>query len=1025
MVICPACGAENGRGARFCASCGTPLSVTESAGQRKMVTLLFCDLQDSTGLAQRLDPEALRVVMDRYFRVVRAAVERHGGVVEKFVGDAVMAAFGIPAAHEDDAARAVRAAAEARAGLVAAGDGLVARFGINTGRVLVANAGSGQAFATGEPVVVAARLEQAALPGQVLMSAATYALLGDAVCVDPVGPVALKGRADPVEAYALVDVAAGGARPGRRTSPFVGRRREVRRLVDLFAAAEDEREVQLVLLFGPAGVGKSRLTAEFVATVGDRARVIEGRALPYGEGIGYWPLFELAAGVAGFAGDDDDATRLAKLRAALADQPDGDRIADGVGRLIGLDCGADVAPGPWAVRRMLEATAAHGPLIVLLDDLHWADDEFLASIGAALDRLRDVPVMVVSQARPELLDRGTALGDGRVDTTTIHLGPLRDGEARTLAAGLLDDGDDQLVGRVAAASEGNPLYVEELAAMYRSGETMATVPPTVEGLLSARLDGLPPRERSVIERAAVEGKLFHSGGVAAMAGDGDDTEVRGVLDALAERDLVRAVEGDDGAYRFRHLLIRDVAYEAIPKAVRARMHERLEGWLEERGGTPDEILGHHLEQSVLLRRELDPAATVDGLAVRAAARLRAAGLKALGAGARGDAAVLLTRARTLAPDDPETIASLPALGTALQWDAGFAEAEEVFSDAIRQAVATADEATEWRARLDLTFARLGADPSALDMDAVVAEARAAVDVFERLDHPQGLSRAWYQLAYLGDYAGTGVDAVACAERALEAALRAGDRHRVRNATGILGHALLDGPTPVDEAIERLEQLISGERARGEVDVREDLAQLEAMRMRFDVARDWLQQARTMTVDAGDPWGALWTTAIVDRLSGDLPSAEAALVSVCRRREQLRAESQLSTAEAQLAQVVYLQGREDEAGDIAARAERRASVTDLATQVPARGVRAKVLARAGSLATAEGLARQVVEMAGLGSAVSLRASALADLGDVLDLAGRPAEAATARERARAIHQAKGNLAAARLLAAPAAAMPAPG
>ena len=596
MATCARCGRESPDDFGFCPACGAALVAAPPPREvRKVVTVLFCDLTGSTALGDRTDPEALRALMTRYYDAARAVLERHGGTVEKFVGDAVMAVFGIPQSSEEDALRAARAAVQLRDTVHELG--LEARIGVNTGAVV---AGEGDTLVTGDAVNVAARLEQAAGAGEVLLGEETVRLVRDAVETDLV-ELTVKGKAEPIVAYRLrtLDAAAAGA-ARHLDRPMVGRTRERERLRADFADAVEARTCRLFTLIGPAGVGKSRLVADFLERLDVTATVAHGRALSYGEGITYWPLVEILVQL---GLDPDEAIRSSPADTQLA------------------------------TRALLERVAEEQPVVLVLDDLHWAEPPLLDLVEHVADWSREAPILLLCVARPELLDVRPGWGGGKLNATSILLEPLAEADAETLATGLLGDLalDADTRARVLAAAEGNPLFLEEMAALAREVDGSMNVPPTIHAVLQARLDRLDGRERDVIERGAVEGKVFHRGAVTALTSEALREDVPGQLLALVRKELVRPdrtqIPGDD-AYRFRHLLIRDTAYEALPKASRAELHERFADWLDMHAGLleQDEIVGYHLEQAARYRGELDPDdPRAAQLAALAAARLGAAG----------------------------------------------------------------------------------------------------------------------------------------------------------------------------------------------------------------------------------------------------------------------------------------------------------------------------------------------------------------------------------------------------------------
>ncbi|MGZ4390240.1 MAG: AAA family ATPase, partial [Gaiellaceae bacterium] len=614
-MVCAACGSESPDGFRFCGSCGAALAPAEAPREvRKVVTVLFCDLSGSTELGDRTDPEALRATMRSYYDEVRTILERHGGTVEKFVGDAVMAVFGVPVAHEDDALRAVRAAWEMRAAVPALG--LAARIGVNTGEVV---AGDGDTLVTGDAVNVAARLEQAAAPGDVLIGAQTRRLVRDAVECESVA-VDAKGKGE-VDAFRLLAVDLEAPAVARHLdAPLVGRERELETLRQAADRSVRESACHLFTLLGTAGVGKSRLAAEFLAGTG--ATVIRGRCLDYGEGITFWPVVEALKQL----GPRSDAT------------------------IDGLAAGA-ASPNELflAIRRLLEEVAREGSLVVVFDDIHWGEPTFLDLLDHIADLSRGAPILLLCLARPELLDERPAWGGGKLNAMTLLLEPLTADECARLIEELDGDVDAATRARIIETADGNPLFAEEMLALAREGGDIA-VPSTIHALLQARLDRLGAEERAVMERGAVEGQVFHQSAVRELAPEGARDGVEQNLVGLVRKELIRPdqaqIAGDE-AFRFRHLLIRDAAYESLPKETRADLHARFADWIEDRTELVelDEIAGYHLEQAVLYRREL--GRDEPELAARAGTHLGRAGRAALGRSDFHPARNLLERALAL------------------------------------------------------------------------------------------------------------------------------------------------------------------------------------------------------------------------------------------------------------------------------------------------------------------------------------------------------------------------------------------
>jgi class 3 adenylate cyclase len=785
MAACPSCGHENAEDARFCSACGTSLG-EPAREERKVVTVLFCDVVGSTALGESTDPEALRGRMRRYFEDLRTIVERHGGTVEKFVGDAVMAVFGIPTAHEDDALRAVRAVSEMQDAI--ASHGLEARIGLDTGEVVVG--GRSETLVTGDAVNVAARLEQAARPGEALIGAETRRLVRDAVRVEPVEPLALKGKAQPVEAFRLVEVHAGAEALARRLeSPLVGRERERMRLWRDFEDAVADRTCRLFTLLGPAGIGKSRLVADFLERVDDAAEVLRGRCLHYGEGITYWPLVEMLVPL----GVEPDSV--------VTSSPEETRVA---------------------FRKLLEARAAERPQVVVVDDLQWAEPVFVDLVEHVADLSRAVPIFLLCIARTELLELRPAWGGGKLNATSLLLEPLGTEECAELMQRLDPEAmvDAALQERIAVASEGNPLFVEEMLAMAReSGARAVAIPSTIQALLQARLDSLGDAERVVLGHAAVEGQVFHRGAVAELVPGELRSELEANLAGLIRKELIRPESSllpREDAFRFRHLLIREAAYGAMPKEVRAQLHERFADWLERSGGETafelDEILGYHLEQAYRLRTELGRASDAEReLAARAGVRLLAAGMGALGRADLAAAKSLLQRGIDLLPwDDHRRLAALPELAYALVRRGELEPVEAILHSAIDGARKVGNQSIELRARLALNSLRVRV--GAIDVEAELSEALEMAESLERAGDVSTLARADLEVGMCRFMLGRAGEGEIDLERAADRARLVHDQTIEREALASRLRPIAYGPTPAEEGIAFCTMLLEGDLA---------------------------------------------------------------------------------------------------------------------------------------------------------------------------------------------------------------------
>jgi class 3 adenylate cyclase/tetratricopeptide (TPR) repeat protein len=989
VIACLACCFENPEGARFCAGCGKPLEAAAPAREvRKTVTIVFCDVTGSTSLGEQLDPESLRHVMARYFEAMRSAIERHGGTVEKFIGDAVMAVFGVPVVHEDDALRAARAAIDMREALGALneelerdyGTRLEARIGVNTGEVVT---GTEERLATGDAVNVAARLEQAAAPGEVLLGPETMALLRSSVNAQELDPLELKGKAEGVRAYRLVSVDAGES-ARRLDAPLVGRGRELRLLADAWERAMSERTCVLFTLLGAAGVGKSRLTGEFLAALD--ATVVRGRCLSYGEGITYWPVTEIVIQL-------------------------GNRGYDTGGPLAGLvgegtpTSSEEIA---LAFRRLLEDAAGEQPLLVLFDDIHWGEPALFDLIEHAATMSRGAPILMLCLGRPELLDRRPAWGGGLLNATTALLEPLSAEETEELIAALGSSFDQGLAARIRDAAGGNPLFVEEMAAMVAEGGSDVAVPPTVQALLAARLDQLDGEERSVLERGAVEGQVFHRGAVQALGAE------TGRLSGLVRKELVRPETaqfvGDD-AYRFRHILIRDAAYDALPKATRAELHESFADWLEQHGDElveRDEILGYHLEQAYRYRAELGP---VDDrgrrLGERAAARL-AAGSR--GARLRGDhaaAATLLTRAAELLPEGTPARIELDLERSGALFEAGQLKGlEALVSGCARAAAELADERLIARARLEELIVSTHLRPDA-ELDPAAYDQPIAV--LERLGDDVGLAQG---LAYRGRvdfYRGHSVRALADYERAVEIAGRHGLRRDEREWKQWQAAAHYWGSTPLTE-VRRFTDALTAEDARSGVAMSGLLmdAAILALTGQFDAARTLVAEGVPVARELGVVSAGMIGMAggHVELLAGAPDAAVELLRESWDRYGEIGETGFRSTVGTLLARALFQAGRTEEAEQVLDETESFVQAEDFDPQARLRSVRALILAARGQRDEAERLAREAVAIAEPTDYLEMKADALVALATVLESEHKVEEARDARTRALAFYEQKG-------------------
>ena len=1021
MLRCPRCARENADDARFCSGCGAQLdTATPPAATRKTVTVVFSDVAGTTVLGESLDPEALRDVMGRYFDTMRAVIESHGGTVEKFIGDAIMAVFGIPQLHEDDALRAVRAAAQMRTRLASLNDELAAdrgvrlevRTGVNTGDVVAGDPAAGQRLVTGDAVNVAARLEQVAAPGEILLGPETRRLVGAAVRTVPVEPLVLKGKVGRIAPFRLLEILPDAPVISRRhDAPFVGRELELRVLRDQLADCAARRECRLVTVLGAPGIGKSRLVLELVGGRSE-ARFVAGRCLPYGEGITYWPLAEIVKQIAG-----DDIGSLATLAGE-----EGALVADRITAVIGQT--QSTAPPEetfWAVRTLLEALARKRPLIVVLDDFEWAEPTFIDLVEYVLGFSTGAAILLLAVARPELLERRPSWLTPRPNATAVVLQPLSEEDSGSLIEQLLAGAElaPDLRQRLLEAAEGNPLFVEQMLAMGAEDDLREIrVPPTIQALLAARIDGLEPDERAVIERASFEGKLFHRGAVSDLLPAQVRPQVSKHLLALVRKEFIRPDRSEfpgDDAFRFRHNLIRDAAYGGIPKEMRSDLHERFANWLEHKVGDHrrayEEILGYHVEQAWRYRSELgrNDARTRE-LGRRAGELLGGAGERAVARIDMPAASNLLQRALAVLPEGhPRRNQLRLALADALFETAEAIRAGDLLTEVAASAAAQGEVTVEWRARVRHSWARvIRGEPVLQEANGLVEEAIAALTPLAADD---GLAEAWQLAAQVQNYLANMDGVQAAMQRALTHARRAGN---VRLETDSLfwiglaaffGNGLLSDALAVCTALlEAAQTPLQRAHARFWVAAIRGLAGED-----IDTVRDELAEARRTYHELGlkTQWGG---TAIavgtVELHAGDPRVAEAIL------RESVAALGDLGgyrwTVLQLLSEALVQQGRHDEAEAVAAESRASVSLQDTYVRAGLARVQAGLAAHRGALAEAQRAAGDALALLEQVPAASYleKADTWMLIADLLRRRGQTDDAGDAARRALELYERKG-------------------
>jgi class 3 adenylate cyclase/tetratricopeptide (TPR) repeat protein len=944
---------------------------------RKTVTVLFCDLVAYTELAGRLDPEALRHLMLVFFQRVAAAIEAHGGTVEKFVGDEVMAVFGVPAVHEDDALRAVRAAVavqECVGELDRESDvHLEVRIGVNTGEVVTGDPSAGHGFVSGDAVAVGKRLEQAAAPGEIVLGEPTHRLVAHAVHATPLDPLTLKGKAEEAIAFRLESVdPAATAIPRRDDTPLVGQQQELERLRSVYGEAASSG-VRLVTIVGDSGIGKSRLARELLRSLEGEASVVVASCPPYGEGTTFSPIRE--------------AYRHAERDESVLEGSSYEVFS--------------------ATRSLFEELAREQPLVAVFDDVHWAEETLLDLIEHLSVRLGGARVLLLCLARPELAERRPQWLSR--PETTLTLQALSEPDAEGLLDALAAPG--AVRERIAELAEGNPLFIEQLAAFAGEEGGDVTLSGSIRGVLHARLDRLDAEERAVLERASVIGRSFALEAVLRLMPADEREQAHGRVFELVRRGLIQPdVMSQEDGFRFQHALIREAVYEGMPKALRADLHETVAAQLEDGGAAPA-VLGYHLEQTCLLRRELglrDPE-----LAKRAGRLLRLAAEETL---SRTDAPAtisLLERARTLLPGDDELPALLTSLGVARLNGGDLPGAESALVEAVDAAVALEQRASELHARIELQFMRAFAEST--PVEETVALAKEAIAELEPLGDELALARAWW-LGSTGDLAaGRWLARGEAIERALGHARRAhAGAEMVGTLAGLFAQALLHGPTPVDDAIARVrdlrDELGLDAPLRGSINT--SLAGLHAMRGDFEEARRLFRDSAATYEEFGLRFrraNQSFVGAQIELLAGETAAAEQQLRASAAAFDEIGAATSATTHRALLAEVVARLGRFEEATELARQVATEASSDDLIGQVLSRSALARVRVGEGSVREAVELADEARRLLADAEFPQLAITALTAGAEAATAADDGAGAQRLLAEARTIAEAKGAIA----------------
>jgi len=959
--------------------------------ERKLATVLFADLVGSTELVSAQDPEITRRRVTAWFDAVAACIETHGGTVEKFAGDAVMAAFGIPQAHEDDAERAVRAAL----GIIerAHDAGVEARIGIEAGEVVVDDADS--TFATGEAVNVAARLQQAAGPGEILIGESAHRLTDGRVQTEEVGPLELRGFRRPIGAHRAV--AAVDGRPQRITvsAPFVGREAELDLLENTLSRTIRDKRPHVFTIYGEPGVGKSRLLREFIAGV-EGTTILSGRALPYGEGVTYWPLAEMIKSAAGITDDDPMETAREKLVECCGDEA--------IAELLGLASGVmDAVEGErgqpeiaWAAREFVDELADVQPLILVFEDIHWAEEPLLELIDHLAQWVRERSLLIVCLARPELLDVRPSWGGGRIRSTAIELEPLAREESEELASALLAQHDlsDHVTPSLLEKTEGNPLFVEETVRMLVEEGAADRIPDTLQALIGARIDRLPPGEKILLQRGAVMGRTFFAGAIDYLSAEYDMDELEDMLDDLLLRDLItrqeRSTISGETAYRFKHVLIREVAYGGLSKSSRAEYHTRFAEWLREKADKELlEIRAYHLDQACTLYAELDGHAPEE-LAKTAAKALQAAGRRALARESNQSARKLLLRSLELEP----TLERRYLAARAASQLGDLPVVRDEMSVVAEQAAAAGARDLQTRALTALAETVASLDGEFVRATELADEALAVVDP----DDHEGRFSALDRRARVARWMGRLGEAEEFEQQALEEAKVAGRKdHEAKAALQLAGIHI--GRMEEAKAAPLIERALELAEHSGSIVARASAAAYKGQLLRVqgdhEGAAGWLTKALELYREAASASDIAWTSrdlAIVAWETGHPEKAEKLLRESIRLLAPMMERGTLCESQRYLAQLLLEQGRVDEAEKFALAAHITVSPEDTVSRATTRVALAQVRAAQGRDEQAETLFAEALDIVSEGEHCRILLDVVPPYSEFLRARGRTAEAA---------------------------------
>ena len=966
--------------------------------ERKLATVLFVDLVDSTGLVAGADPEVVRQRVNNYFEHVARCIRTHGGTVEKFAGDAVMAAFGVPRAHEDDAERALRAALQ----IVPAVDelGLRVRIGVEAGQVVVEDAES--TFATGEAVNLAARLQQAAPEGGILIGPGVLRLANGRVVAEPADPVRIAGRPEPLPTWRLLDVAAQAGRT-LPAAPFVGREVELELLENAYSRAVRDRRAHLVTLFGEPGIGKSRLVREFAEGV-ERATILHGRCLPFGEGVTYWALAEMVKQSAGITDDDPIAEAFDKLRACCESDAIADLLAAAAGLLGASDREHKREELLWAARAWAEEFALMQPLVLVFEDIHWAEEPMLNVIEHLARSVRDAPLLIVCVTRPDLLELRPSWGGGNLRSAAIELAPLDPEESEQLTDALQPEGGlpaDQRA-LVLEKAEGNPLFLEETVRMLaESNGAHGTIPDTIQALIAARVDALPGDQKQLLQRASVIGRIFWQGALEQLA---PQLDVAVLIEALVDRELVviedRSTIAGEAAFRFKHGLIGEVAYAGLSKATRSDLHATFARWLRDRAG--DELLeirAFHLDQAVQLTEELT-GTVPDELRLDTAAALEGAGKRAFNREAFQTARNQLLRAQELEPTLRRRFLAAHAAWRMLDMETVAVEMEHV---AVEAEVA-GERRIHGRALTALGEMALhrGADPE--EARRLIAK---AADVLGDEDDADVRFDVYAAAGLIASWVGDLDEVERVGREALEFVRTAGRKDlEAITIQGLAQNAIVR--LDVGEAESLVREAAEVAKASGSVRARAAAlgtqAWLDEIQGRYEEAERCYNELLQLYTDIGNVAGTGATQIYLGRLlagSGREDKAEAMLREAIRTLKRVGDRGHLCEAQRFLAQTLVSRGKIDEAERLALQAIDTVGPQDQLSVWTTQMALGAVRAAQGRDAEAEKLLRDSADAFAESGLRFAELQALDELAAFLRARGREDEAEATDERALAL------------------------